>query len=224
MRLLSLFILFAISVLLSGCVFVPMVKESGVHQVGLTPKAVWTNEADQLLVECNAWDSQKRGKKYNSLGKRYVCGSLEAWTESIRQNRELRYPKSRFSPEQVENFYLRISVSEDSVDESFLFKGGFYLYPPNIKKEMKNIGPPKGLAEWKQVKHTGRDPYFPVMYNERELRAYIEAVSFPEKGRQYKDWYWYPNQILLPVAYAGDIALIPLIIPASLATIATIGH
>jgi hypothetical protein len=163
------------------------------------------------MVECNVIDTRVLSGKDQNLGKRLVCASPSTWNTAImaevetQRNNAERYGGAR----RIDHIYLRPAVTLSVTNAADVFSGGFVLFPSAIAVSLEAEPPASG---WIRCGISKNDscPSWPVNVDGQILTVSVDSVSLPATAKKYKDWWWYPNQVLLIPAYAVDIVTSPI--------------
>lgn len=202
-----------IAAIQSGCMCVRAVQTGGTHYRHLKASAVWTNSSAHVMVECSVWDTRLLSKKSQNLGTRYVCAPPVVWNEVISAAFENEKRVARLDPHTNTNKFrgisLRLDVSLTVTNAADVYTGGFVLVPPEIAAT-KDAAPPSNGWVRIAIPRYSESPRFPVTLGDQTLTVRIEQLTLPQNAQRYKDWWWYPNQVLLIPAYAVDIATSPI--------------
>ncbi len=195
----------------SGCMCVRAVKTGGTHYRRLQPTAVWTNSAAETMVECQLLDTQMLSGRSQQLGTRLVCASPSTWNSAIRaevenqKQRAMRYQ----STNEITHFFFRPTVTLSTTNATAVFTGEFVLYPPVLDHVVENDFVTSGWFRC-GIPRNSSHPSWPVTLDGRTITVYVDSVALPQEVQRYKDWWWYPNQILLIPAYVVDIVTSPI--------------
>lgn len=208
----------------SGCMCVYAVKTGGTHIRYLQPIAAWTNNAAEVMVECSALDKRVLPDKAQDLGKRFVCASPLTWDAAIKAE----FEKQRKNAERygrtsrIDHVFLRPGVTLTATNAADAFAGSFVLFPPDMAVS-SNAEPPGAGWMRRGIPKNSSYPSWLAAVDGETLTIYVDNVGLPEEVRRYKDWWWYPNQLLLIPAYAVDIVTSPIQILVIMHSLGKIG-
>ena len=159
-----------------------------------------------IAVECELIDTSGLFLRSKSLGKRFVCASNEMWNKSILSKVEQKM--TLYPEKEVENIFLSTSVSVREVDSEDLFDGDFVLFPADTKFWRDDSLPAGFLSKGSASRYAFT--YFTSSGETQLITVNFDNFVLPEEAKQYKEWWWYPNQILVIPAYAVDVITSPI--------------
>lgn len=207
----ALMLIATIAATQSGCMCVHAVKTGGTHHRRLQPTAVWTNTAAEVMVECQLLDTRMLSGKSQVAGTHLVCASPSTWDGAIQaevQNQRqqaMRYQGTN----QITHFFLRPSVTISETNTADVFGGQFILFPPILDDAGAYTLPTSGWFRCSTPENTSH-PRWLVTVEGQAITVYVDNVIIPQEVQRYKDWWWYPNQILLVPALVVDIVTAPI--------------
>jgi hypothetical protein len=100
-------------------------------------------------------------------------------------------------------------ISESATNESTLFTGGFVLFPSDVTKLQEYTLPSNSGIRCEPPENSNQKSFLFDVDNQ-QVKVYVGNIVMSKDMREYKDWWWYPNQVLLIPAYAIDIVTSPI--------------
>jgi len=190
----------------SGCMCVYAVRTGGTHLRYLKPTGVWTNTTGEVVVECAIFDKWVLSDESRNLGKRLVCASPATWKSKVEAVVAKRY---RIADKIDYVLPIRLDVTLSVTNAADVFAGGFVLFPSEIMT-LNDAEPP--TSGWVRcgISKNASYPSWPINIDGQVFTIRVDQVSLPQEARKYKDWWWYPNQVLLIPALAVDIVTSPI--------------
>jgi len=194
-----------------GCLCAHAVVTGGTHLRHLKPTGVWTDGQARVMVECSVLDLQLLSCNSQSLGTRLVCASPATWQSAIEAEvgKQQRDAERYRGPSTIDHIFLRPAVALPATTGANVFAGNFVLLPSDITT-LSDAEPPGSGWVRHGIPVNASCPSWPANVGGRVVTVHVDGVVLPQEARRYKDWWWYPNQVLLLPACAVDVVTSPI--------------
>ena len=188
----------------TGCMCVHLVKGAGVHNIRMNPIAILTNSFGNVIIECEATDVTLAPSGYKALGRRFICVSASKWDETIARGIASIESFVEFdSTNDLRLIALTITAILPSNTSPELLTTNYVVFPPDLHTFIPRTLPPNPDS-WsiQDIIPNSSSHYWE--YSGRTNRYWIHHMNTAISDSTYKEWWWYPTQILLPFAYIAD--------------------
>jgi hypothetical protein len=204
LKIIKVAIALAIVFLQTSCTCL-MINGSGNRWLSLSPETMWSTEKGKRAIKCHLYYYQ--GANQHSLGTRFVFGTPDAWSRKIATAYTRAKHDNQTNP--IDEVYLNIIVNIPKENEEI--KDGFTFVSKELKiKQSDSILSKKWKLDNNKNPNPKRRCWFTTTHDGVPLTVYINCVSIYWRDREYKEWWWYPNQVLLAPAFVIDVVTLPI--------------